>query len=236
MHVCLYVLNFLVWYSVCRYSVCRYVCMSNFCFFTNQPTVIHQEERTPFSNHFYVLFVWPLVPIERIEPGGPWDTSYLRSTRFVDWLAGRGLLTCRSAWDQQHPAAVRMVRHVATRRHSLRRRPILLHHSDRVRVASVDIESPMDWTELFLLQDCTVCTIHTYKTIGHIIMEGGYNVLPPSLLISTTCVFFLFGLQASLSAERALSAFQCLLHRLFWKPLLRIRLFLAVFHLSRLLL
>ncbi len=81
------------------------------------------------------------------------------------------------------------------------------------------IEFPMDWTEFFPLQDCTLSHyVHTYNTKDTLPWRGGlggYQIILPSLFISPTCIFFLFELQASLSAERALSAFHYLLHRLF---------------------
>lgn len=55
--------------------------------------------------------------------------------------------------------------------------------------------------------------IHTTQRTPY--RGGGYKIILPSLFISPTCIFFLFELQASLSAERALSAFHYLLHRLF---------------------
>lgn len=79
------------------------------------------------------------------------------------------------------------------------------------------IEFPMDWTEFFPLQDCTLCTyiLRTYNTKDTISWRGVTMSFYPLYLFLRLCIFFLFGLQASLSAERALSAFHFLLHRLF---------------------
>lgn len=141
------------------------------------------------------MLIEPIELIELIEPNGP--------TQFVDRLAGK---CC-------YPAAVRTVRYVATRRHFN-----VLHLSDRVRVAASHhqyIEHQMDWTGSFSLQDCTLCMyIHTYNTKDNLTRRGVADSFSP-LSISLTCIFFLFELQASLSAERALRTFHYPLHRLF---------------------
>ena len=76
------------------------------------------------------------------------------------------------------------------------------------------------WTELFPLQDCTYVQ-HKRDTLwrGAMVAE---SFCP--LFIILTCIFLLFDLQASLSAERVLGAFHHL-YCLLWKTLLQTRLF-----------
>lgn len=137
-----------------------------------------------------------------IEPGGPWDTN-----RFVDWLAGKGSLVVPREINR-----VRMVRHVATRRPDT---STSSSFSCIFLIAFVSqashhqyIEFPMDWTEFFPLQDCTLSHyVHTYNTKDTLPWRGGY-IFSSTLFIHFSDLHFLFVWAASIPERRTRT--QCL--------------------------
>lgn len=136
--------------------------MPNYCVFANQPIPI--KKRTSFSKSFLCPFVY-IHSLLCLSSGSSLAVRETPPDLWIDWLANASLVVPREI------------------KNTLRRSewPVMSRRDDTstsslfscifpiafVLQASHHqyIESPMDWTEIFPLQDCTLCMyICTYNT------------------------------------------------------------------------